>query len=120
MGIGRKINELDYITGEVIRMFATIQMACDTHGIERNSIYNAINHRDGYMHQEKLRFAYVGAYEMKKVRQLDYDTGELIEVYNSAEAAADDNFIVPKALREALRLRNGYIHSKKLRFEYVN
>ena len=119
MSAARKVKELDFETGELIRTFNSIQEACDFHDIERPSIYNALVNQKGRMLRKKLRFEYVGEYIIRKVRQLDYDTGEEIEVYNSAEAAAHDNFVDPKRIREALRMQNGCIHSKQLRFEYV-
>ncbi len=49
----------------------------------------------------------------KKVRQLDYDTGE----YESVEEAAYDNFITRESLNRAFLRNNGYMHLLKLRFE---
>lgn len=56
----------------------------------------------------------------KKIRQLDYETGEEVEVYNSITEAAEDNWMRIDVLSEALRKKNGVLKEKKLRFEYVN
>lgn len=57
----------------------------------------------------------------KKVRQLDYDTGEYIGEYigeyESVEEAAYDNFITRESLNRAFLRNNGYMHLLKLRFE---
>ena len=53
----------------------------------------------------------------KKVRQLDYDTGEYIGEYESVEEAAHDNFITRESLNRAFLRNNGYMHLLKLRFE---
>ena len=53
----------------------------------------------------------------KKVRQLDYDTGEHIGEYESVEEAAYDNFITRESLNRAFLRNNGYMHLLKLRFE---
>lgn len=55
----------------------------------------------------------------KKVRQIDYVTGQELEIYDSITDAANDNFITFDLLSHALRLRNGVMRYKKLRFEYV-
>lgn len=55
----------------------------------------------------------------RKLNQLDYETGELIETYNNMEEAASDNFISVKALRKALSKRDGYMIVAKLRFEFI-
>ena len=71
---------------------------------------------------KKLRFEYAEGriYKTKrKIRQLDYDTGELIDTYDNIETAATDNWVSPKALEEAMKYRNGYMTVAKLRFEYV-
>lgn len=53
----------------------------------------------------------------KKVRQLDYDTGEYIGEHESVEEAAYDNFITRESLNRAFLRNNGYMHLLKLRFE---
>lgn len=53
----------------------------------------------------------------KKVRQLDYDTGEYIGEYESVEEAAYDNFITRESLNRAFLRNNGYMHLLRLRFE---
>ena len=55
---------------------------------------------------------------MGKVMQLDYDTGELIEIYDSVRLAANDNYISYISLREALQRGNGTakLENKKLVF----
>lgn len=53
----------------------------------------------------------------KRVRQLDYDTGEYIGEYKSVEEVAYDNFITREALNRAFLRNDGYMHVLKLRFE---
>ncbi|MHC1749441.1 MAG: hypothetical protein AB9856_14310 [Cellulosilyticaceae bacterium] len=54
-----------------------------------------------------------------KVRQLDYDTGEIIDTYDYLGEAAEDNYINRKAISIALKYNGGFLHSKKLRFEKI-
>ncbi len=54
----------------------------------------------------------------KPVRQLDYDTGEVIGIYSSLQEAADDNSIEPVSIRSALK-KDGRLKVKKLRFELI-
>lgn len=60
-----------------------------------------------------------GKTKSKKVRQLDYYTGEEIEVYPSIKDAAYDNYVDPVTLSRYLRDKKGLVDYKKLRFEYV-
>lgn len=53
-----------------------------------------------------------------KIRQLDYYTKELIEVYRTAEEAAADNYITYQTLMKAIKCNNGIVKSRKLRFEF--
>ena len=120
MPVARKLNELDYRTNEVIHTFDSVDDACRKHNINPRSIYNALVNGNGYIHKKQLRFEYVGIYEIRKVQQLDYETGEVIETYRSAQAAAEDNFVDSQRLRYALRNKDGIIHKKKLRFKYLD
>ena len=54
-----------------------------------------------------------------KIRQLDYDTGEVIDTYDCIADAAYDNYVNRKAVSKALQRRNGLLPSKKLRFEKI-
>lgn len=54
-----------------------------------------------------------------KVKQLDYDTGELIDIYSSTEEAALDNYLNERALLKALKCKNGRLKDKKLLFAFV-
>ena len=122
MGKTRKLNQLDYETGEVVRTFSSLSEACDEFGISLSNICNAIGKKNGVMPIKKLRFEYAEERvnnTKRKVRQLDYETGELIETYNNMEEAASDNFISLKALRKALSKRDGHMPAAKLRFEFV-
>ncbi len=122
MGKTRKLNQLDYETGEVVRTFSSLSEACDEFGIRLSNICNAIEKKNGVMPIKKLRFEYAEERvnnTKRKVRQLDYETGELIETYNNMEEAASDNFISLKALRKALSKRDGHMPAAKLRFEFV-
>lgn len=60
-----------------------------------------------------------GEHNAKKVRQLDYYTGEVIETYNSIREAARDNFCDITSVQKALWSRNGVMPLKELKFEYV-
>ena len=122
MGKTRKLNQLDYETGKVIRTFSSLSEACDEFGISLSNICNAIEKKNGVMPIKKLRFEYAEEriYKTKRrIRQLDYDTGELIEIYENIETAALDNWVSFKALENAMKCRNGYMTASKLRFEYV-
>ena len=55
----------------------------------------------------------------RKVRQLDIDTNEEIEIYESVTEAANDNFMSYSHLYAALRDLNGEIRNRELKFEYV-
>lgn len=54
-----------------------------------------------------------------QIRQLDAETGEIIEVYPTIRDAAWDNFISCKTIRKALG-NGGYVKTKPLRFEVAN
>lgn len=55
----------------------------------------------------------------KQIRQVDIDTGEEIEVYDSILEAAEDNYIDRERLSVALRKKGGVIKTLELKFEYV-
>ncbi len=122
MGKTRKLNQLDYETGKVIRTFSSLSEACDEFGISFSAIWYAIEKKKGVMPTKKLILEYAEERvndSKRNIRQLDYETGELIETYNNMEEAASDNFISVKALRKALSKRDGYMTVAKLRFEFV-
>lgn len=122
MGIPRKLNELDYASGEFIRCFDSLSQAADFHNISTMNIWTSITKNNGRMNNLKLRFQYAEDYIQRtqcKVKQLDYYTGEEIEIYNNLEEAALDNFVSVRYLRDAMDKRNGYMRVKKLRFEYI-
>ncbi|MBU3811234.1 MAG: hypothetical protein H9893_06230 [Candidatus Niameybacter stercoravium] len=102
---------LNHETGKVIKTFSGLSEACDEFDISLSNIWHAIEKKKGVMPVKKLRFEYAEERvnnTKRKVRQLDYETGELIETYNNMEEAASDNFISLKALRKALSKRGGY------------
>lgn len=122
MGKTRKLNQLDYETGKVIRTFSSLSEACDEFEISLSNIWHAIEKKNGVLPIKKLRFEYAEERvnnTQRKVRQLDYETGEVVETYNNMEEAALDNFISLKALRKALSKREGYMPVAKLRFEFI-
>ncbi len=122
MGKTRKVNQLDYETGKVIRTFSSLKETCDVFGTSAPNIWHAIEKNKGLMPIKRLRFEYAEdrIYKTKRrIRQLDYDTGELIEIYENIETAAFDNWVSFKALEKAMKCRNGYMTASKLRFEYV-
>lgn len=55
----------------------------------------------------------------KRIAQLDYDTGELIEIYESVTAAAWDNYTDCSTIKKAIRIKNGKMKQRKLRFAEV-
>ena len=122
MGKTRKVNQLDYETGKVIRTFSSVREACDTFGINAPNIWHAIEKNNGIMPVKKLRFEYAEGriYKTKrKIKQLDYDTGEFVGEYDNLETAAIDNCVSLKALEKAMKYRNGYMPVAKLRFEFI-
>lgn len=54
-----------------------------------------------------------------RVRQLDYETNEVIEEYNTIEEAAYDNYIDRKMLTFAVLHNQGKIDRLGLKFEYI-
>ncbi len=58
--------------------------------------------------------------KIQPVRQLDYESGEKIFDYDSIAEAAEDNYLDRDELSKALRLFDGYIHKRELRFMYIN
>ncbi|MBE6021657.1 MAG: hypothetical protein E7231_00325 [Cellulosilyticum sp.] len=50
--------------------------------------------------------------------KLDYETGEVIERYNSVREAAKANFVDYTGLVQAIKKRNGKCSMLKLRFAY--
>ena len=55
----------------------------------------------------------------KKVVQLDYETGEFIDEYDSVSDAAYDNYIDNEdSIRKAIYHRKGFMSKHKLRFKY--
>ena len=119
----RKLNLLDYETGQVIKTYNSIKEALEELGIDRANLVRALKKTEGKMSRKKLRFNYADGVDnplcARRVKQLDYDTGEVIEEYESINLAAKDNFIASKTLRNALNNRRGLIKSKNLRFEYA-
>lgn len=122
MGITRKLNQLDYETGEVKRRFNSVAQACEDLNLSSSRIWYAIKYREGKMPKLKLRFEYAEALSYKlrrKVRQIDYYTNELIDEYKNIEDAAKDNFVTYDAVRHALNKNNGVMKIAKLKFEYI-
>lgn len=57
----------------------------------------------------------------RRVTQLDYDNeDEVIEVYDSIQKAADDNWLTVECLRTTLAQRGGVFTKRKLRFKYTD
>lgn len=55
----------------------------------------------------------------KRIAQLDYYTGELIEIYESVSAAAWDNYTDCSTIKKAIRTKNGKMKLRQLWFEEV-
>lgn len=122
----QKVSQLEYTTGEVIAIYNSVLEASELNGFESDAaIRKAFRLYKGVLKKYMLRFRYykegdeVEMARHKKVRQLDYDTGEEIEVYNSITEAAWDNYVGYETLAEALRKKCGILSEKKLRFEYA-
>lgn len=57
----------------------------------------------------------------RKVTQLDYDNpNEVIEVYDTIQDAANDNWLTVECLRTTLKQKNGVFTKRKLRFKYTD
>lgn len=56
----------------------------------------------------------------KPIALVDYDTGEVIEVYQDISMAADDNFLNEATIRTAIRERCGKIPLRQIAFRYIN
>ena len=56
---------------------------------------------------------------VREIIQLDAETDEVIEVYESLKAAAEDNYVHPRVIKEALE-SDGTILKKGLKFKYGN
>ena len=54
----------------------------------------------------------------RKVVQIDYYTGEVIEVYDSVEAAAYDNWLQYASILKALNHRGGRLSKRKIAFKF--
>ena len=121
----RKLTELDFETGEVVAIHDSIANATDETGLESEAmIRKALMRTGGVLAKYKLRFRYFEEGDEKvsrsrKIRQLDIDTNEEIEVYKSITEAAYDNFIDFNQLYKALKHSSGEIKSKELKFEYA-
>lgn len=55
----------------------------------------------------------------KRVRQIDIETNEEIEIYDSVTEAAEDNWMTYTTLSDALRNKNGILKIRKLKFEWI-
>lgn len=122
----QKVSQLEWTTGKVIAIYNSVSEASEENGlISDTPIRKAFIRKTDTLNKYKLRFRYYkdgDELEMarhKKIRQVDYYTGEEIEVYNSITEAAWDNWLCYETLSDALRKCNGMINSKKLRFEYA-
>lgn len=122
MGFQRKVNRLNYDTGEIIETFNSVSEANSKFNLRKSDIWYSIKTQNGLIPSKKLRFEYAEDRinnTKRNVRQLDYETGEVIEIYNNMEEAALDNFISLEALKKALSKRDGCMPIVKLRFEFV-
>lgn len=123
MPMTRRMNLLDYETGKVINTYGSVKELLEDLGIFRANVNEAIIKNNGKMPSKKLRFAYADGPNKPlchyRVAQIDYDTDEIIEKYDNAELAAEDNFVNAKTIRNAIRNRGGYIKSKRLKFKYI-
>ena len=63
----------------------------------------------------------MGQGRKQKVEQIDLETGEVIEVYESSTKAADDNWMVASVFNKKLRDGNGEVvfNDKQLMFRRV-
>lgn len=122
----RRINQLDFKTGKIIKTFDSLREASETNNVEIVSISVALRKRDGLMPLKRIRFEYAAedtpknSNVAKKVRQRDYYTNEVIAVYKSMTEAAFDNFTSTSTIKNAIDKHKGYMHIRKLKFEYVN
>lgn len=123
--IPRKVTQLDIQTGEVIAVYSSMAEATDATGLESETmIRKALMRTNGVLKKYGLRFRYYEEGDGKvardrKIRQLDIDTNEEIEVYKSITEAAYDNFIDFNQLQKALKRSNGEIKNRGLKFEYA-
>lgn len=119
---GKKIIQLDYLTGEEIAVHESMQQAADVNGIERSALYAALANRGGYIEKLRLRFKFADytIVKQRRIRQLDIDTDEAIDLYRSIREAAKDNFITQELLKDALENTEGIIVEKQLKFEYAD
>lgn len=60
-----------------------------------------------------------GDNKAKRVRQVDFYTGEFIDEYESISEAARDNFLKVDSLQKALKKNNGRMAYKELKFEII-
>lgn len=123
MPMVRRLNQLDFETGEVVETYGSMKEALEKFGLFRVDVTNAIVKNNGKLNNKHLRFAYADGPNKPlchyRVAQVDYDTDEIIEKYDDAELAAEDNFVNAKTIRNAIRNRGGYIKSKRLKFKYI-
>ena len=123
--IPRKVTQLDVETSEVIAVYSSMAEATDATGLESETmIRKALIRTDGVLKKYGLRFRYFEEGDEKvsrsrKIRQLDIDTNEEIEVYDSITEAANDNFMSFSQLYKALKDTNGELKNRGLKFEYV-
>lgn len=122
----KKVTQLDIETGKIIAIHKSISKAAEATGLENEEmIRRALCRTNGVLQKYILRFRYFkegdsisSVNRKRKVRQLDYETGELIEEYSSITEAAEDNWLTYDALSSVLNAKNGLMPIKKLRFEY--
>ena len=55
----------------------------------------------------------------KKIRQLDYFTGEEIRVFNSMRETAEANYMEIQSLQYAFKHNDGVMPRLELKFEFV-
>lgn len=121
----QKLVRLDPETDFVLEIFNSVREASEKYDITDSVIRKGMWKYGGRLVKRNLKFRYFKEGDVvvlatnKKINQIDIETGEVIETYNSIIDAAEDNYLSFEAVSVALRKRNGEIRSKGLKFEYA-
>ncbi|MDA3731635.1 NUMOD1 domain-containing DNA-binding protein [Niameybacter massiliensis] len=123
MGKRRKFNQLDYVTGEVIKTYSSIKEALEEHKIDRARLHKMLADNDGKFDKRHLRFAYGDGSNrpIKRygIAEIEDGTNKIIKQYARIEEAAEAHYISEKTIRNAIAYNGGYVKTLGVSFRYI-
>lgn len=124
----RQIDQIDPQTNKIIKTFPSISNAAQFIGSDKGNIWQALVGRrrtaGGFLwaySQEPYKFSYAkysGGFEPRKIKQIDKQSGEVIDVFVSISRAAQHVGVTDSLICNVLRKRYGQRTAGGYKWEY--